>query len=476
MILKLLKNPLAQILILGLILRIIFNLFFAKAYYGSDNIYWGGDTYAWANSFTNLWKHGHYNLRYGPTMHEYGYFFRMPGYSFFIGFFWLICGKDWSIAMPLIGWLQTLMDVFNIFLFYHIAKIIFKSEKASLLSALIYALYPFVIVWNPIVYSEMLSITLGLSAILIFLRQKKNYALYTGILLALAALTRPQFLFMIPLVGIIILYRNKTDFKLLVRNALLYGISVIVIYGSWPLRNYINHGKVILTQDLRGAPHWEIDVISFMQYIYSVQNEWEPQMSQILAQEDVKIPDVLKDNPEEVAYLTELFEKSKTCSRGFSYWANAKRKYQKEIGCTEEITAQFQELRKKHIKMYPLNFYVILPLKNLKKALFKLSLNDTSTLIKKVASSLFIFRTLLIILGILGLIFMYRNTVNKEMTFLIASFFLLLYLMLCGGTSPQMRNIEVRYFVHADILLLLPASYFINSMWTKWKAKKTAEQ
>jgi hypothetical protein len=213
-----------------------------------------------------------------------------------------------------------------------------------------------------------------------------------------------------------------------------------------------------------------------MQYIYSVQNEWEPQMSQILAQEDVKIPDVLKDNPEEVAYLTELFEKSKTCSRGFSYWANAKRKYQKEIGCTEEITAQFQELRKKHIKMYPLNFYVILPLKNLKKALFKLSLNDTSTLIKKVASSLFIFRTLLIILGILGLIFMYRNTVNKEMTFLIASFFLLLYLMLCGGTSPQMRNIEVRYFVHADILLLLPASYFINSMWTKWKAKKTAEQ
>jgi hypothetical protein len=471
MVLKFLKNPIAQILILGLILRVIFNLFFAKAYYETDNIYWGGDTSAWADSFTNLWKHGHYNIIYGSNMHEYGYFFRMPGYSFFIGFFWLICGKDWSIAAPLIGWLQTFMDVFNIFLIYQIAKIIFKSEKVSLLSALIYALYPFVIVWNPLVYSEMLSFTLGLSAILVFLKQKKNYALYTGILLAFAALTRPQFLFIIPLVGLIILYRNKSDFKLLIRNALMFGISVIIIYGAWPLRNYVNHGKIILTQDLRGAPHWEIDVISFMQYIYSVQNEWEPQMSQILAQEDVKIPDVLKDNPEEVVFLTELFEKSKTCSRGFSYWKNAKRKYQKEIGCTEEVTAEFQELRKKHIKMYPLNFYVILPLKNLKKALFKFSLYDTSTPIKKAASSLFLLRMLLIILGIIGLIFMYINAVNKEMTFLITSFFLFVYLMLCAGTSPQMRNIEIRYFIHADILLLLPASYLINLLWVRFKSQ-----
>jgi hypothetical protein len=475
-ILKFLKSNIGLIIILGLIARVAFNLFFAKSYYGTNYIYTSGDTYAWANSFVNFWEHGHYNLRFGENMHEYGYFFRMPGYSFFIGFFWLICGKDWSIAYPLIGWLQTLIDVFNIFLFYQIAKLIFKNEKVSLLSAFIYAFYPFVIVWNPLVYSEMLSITLTLSAILLFLKQSKNYPLFVGILLGIAALTRPQVLFLIPIIGLLILYRNKLNFKSLIKNALLFGISVLVIYGSWPLRNYINHGKVILTQDLRGAPHWDIDVISFMQYIYSIKTEWEPQMSQILAQEDVDIPEILKNFPEEAAIIHDLFEQSKSCAKGFSYWKTAKRKYQQEEGCTEEVALGFQELRAKHIKMFPLNFYVILPMKNLQKALFKFSLYDTSTYIRKIASSFFIWRSILIVLGILGLIFMYRNAVHPEMTLLIAAFFLFLYIMLCAGTSPQMRNIEVRYFVHADILLLLPASYFINSMWTKWKAKKTAEQ
>ena len=34
----------------------------------------------------------------------------MPGYSFFMGAFYLISGKDWNIAVIIIGWFQTLLN------------------------------------------------------------------------------------------------------------------------------------------------------------------------------------------------------------------------------------------------------------------------------------------------------------------------------------------------------------------------------
>jgi hypothetical protein len=40
-------------------------------------------------------------------------------------------------------------------------------------------------------------------------------------------------------------------------------------------------------------------------------------------------------------------------------------------------------------------------------------------------------------------------------------FFTVFYALQCGGTSPQMRNIEMRYFLHADVLLLFPAAWLM---------------
>ena len=57
---------------------------------------------------------------------EYGFFGRMPGMSFLMGFFYLITGKNWDLAYPIIGWFQTLLDVFTIAIVFSIAKRLFK--------------------------------------------------------------------------------------------------------------------------------------------------------------------------------------------------------------------------------------------------------------------------------------------------------------------------------------------------------------
>lgn len=461
------KNPLVQIISLGLILRLFFNLFIAKYYFGTDNFYLGGDTMAWGSMFENLWNQGVYVYGDPNQPHEYGYFFRMPGYSFFLGFFWLICGQNWELAIPVAGWFQTLMDVFNIYLVYRISLLIFKHKKVAYFTALIYACYPFVIVWNPLTHSEIVGITFGLLSVLFFLKKGSTNLLISGIMLAIASYMRPQYLFLAPILGLLLVLHQQSELKVRLKNATLLGLGFALIFGPWPLRNYFNHGKLIVTQDLRGAPHWDVDVINFMQYIYSVKTEWEPQMSQILGQTEVDVPKILLNHPNEAAELNALFEKAKTCSRGFSYWKTAVRKYQQERGCTDEVAMRFKELRERHIKMFPVNYYLVLPMQNLKKALLKSSLSGEQTAIKSLASSLFIIRTLLIVLGIAGLALMIRKKVNPPVVWMIGAFFIMVYLILCAGTSPQMRNIEVRYFLQADVFLLFPASWIIFLMLQK---------
>ncbi|MBU0764312.1 MAG: hypothetical protein KJ607_05710, partial [Bacteroidetes bacterium] len=105
--------------------------------------------------------------------------------------------------------------------------------------------------------------------------------------------------------------------------------------------------------------------------------------------------------------------------------------------------------------------YLFVPLQNLKKALFKTTLlYDTGPFAKVIGSGLFIYRTILIIIGIFGSLLMIYRKIPEALIFIL--FFAILYLLLCFGTTTQARNIEIRYFLQADIMLLFPAAALIS--------------
>jgi len=52
------------------------------------------------------------------------------------------------------------------------------------------------------------------------------------------------------------------------------------------------------------------------------------------------------------------------------------------------------------------------------------------------------------------------------------SYFLILYITLCSGIGPQFRNIEMRYFLQADVILLIPAAFMINNLYSRFTGKK----
>jgi len=456
-------------LTVGLFLRVLFVLIGAEFYFSRENIFVDGDTQVWVACIQNLVETGTYTMNPG---HEYGYFGRTPGYSFFIGIFYLLTGKNWSAAYPIIGWTQVLLDVIAIYFVYRIGLKLFNgNKKSAIIPAFLYATYPFIIVWNPVVYSESLSIFFLILGIYYFIYEEKKYNyFFAGTFVSLSVLCRPQILLMIAVMGIVIIIRNRKDYSTLLKKSIQFGLAILIVYGSWPIRNYLNYGKVELTHDLRGFEVWGTDALAFREYIYSIKAEWEPQFSSILHNETVVFPKEAYLSKEDSLKLERVVYLSKNCGSGFSHW----RGYWKEPvtgeNCNEEIKKLYDELRLNQTKHNALNYYVILPLQNLQKAIFKVKLYDTKSTGRKIASLLFIYRTLLIIMGVIGIFLLLKEYEEyRHVAWIILSYFLILYLLICAGTGPDFRNVEMRYFLPADVLLLITASLSLKKILEKTK-------
>jgi len=469
------RNKIFTVVLLGLIVRILFYFFGAALYYGKENFFKGGDTNWWVDNIANLINYGVYTDELNT---EYGYFTRLPGYSFFIGIFYLITGKNVFFAFKIIAWCQIVLDCFAIYLVYKISIFAFKNEKTAVLNSIIYAVYPFVFVWNVIVYAESLSVFLLLLSIFFLLRKETttNYIL-SGILLGIGVLTRIQLIFLLPLVVFsLIIHLKKTNGQYLNKQILWFCIAAGMTYGTWPARNYLFHNKIIFTQHLGDKKHWAPDRIYFTSYLWSVKTDIEPQFSQVMKNISVEFPEASYKIKGDSIKLLKAVELMRNCGEGLSYFRESEKisegHVEKGKDCNNEIVEIFKELINHQKENNKLNYYLWVPLNNLKKAIFKFSLTQTK---KGISSTfinlLFLYRTFLILSGIAGLYILSRKKDLKysQLPLITIGYSLSWYIF----HSFYYRNMEIRYLLHCDILLLFPASYLFTYLLEKYFVKKT---
>mgnify|MGYP003349193750 FL=1 len=222
------KKTLILILVSGALLRLIFYKFLGPLYWHSANYYEQGDSSSWIRCVYYLVNNFHYTC--DPAMAN-GEFFRPPGYSFFLLPFYLVTGNDAQATYKLVAVIQTLLDIVSIWFVWQIAKRLFTTLRPVIISAALYACYPFIIVWNPIAYAESTSIffMLGSFYFLLNTNLKGNYAL-SGLMMAASVLTRLQTMFIIPamFIGFIIAHKQKV---ISFRNALTFFMSFSLQIG-----------------------------------------------------------------------------------------------------------------------------------------------------------------------------------------------------------------------------------------------------
>jgi hypothetical protein len=470
------KKFIYKILILGLLLRILFIVIGGKIYYGTSSFFIQGDTNPWFQAFINLWEHGTFTT---VLRNESGKFFRPPGYSFLFGIFYLLSFKNILLASGLLVAAQVIMDIVSIFLIYKIAENLIwnSSEEKKLIfmngCSLLYAIYPFVIVWSPVLYAETSSIFFILLSFYFFLKpvSHKNVFL-SGFFGGIAALLRLQCILWIPCLVLTYLISKELNLKKKIRFIFLLGFGVLLTYGLWPGRNYFLQHRVLFSEENGNiGSFWSKDFLAFLHFVYAVRTDHVPVFNQIIFNKKVEWPRQAYLDSSDSLLLDSVVSLCRKCGTGFSYWMVSNNVQKKPVlpseNCDSVIDKIFTSLYLKQKSQNAFNYWVMVPLGNLYKCVFKFSLyGDKSKFVKFFSSSLFLFRTLLIVLGLLGIyLSMKYKFLDPRFCILIASFALANYFYL----SFFYRNMEMRYLLQSDVLLLIPAAYFFVWIFSKSK-------
>lgn len=483
-------KPLIAIVAGGFLVRILFLLYGAKFYYGftQADIFTNGDTHSYILSFTNLWNYGYYTFDFLEPDAAFG---RLPGYPLFYGMHYLIFGIQQAKFAT--ACTQILLDTFSIILLSNAIRIIWsKSHWPPYVGAFLYAFYPFTIVWVTIVGTETLSVFMVLYWLNILLQNKKSksHFLKLGLVIALTLFVREYLGILLPITLVYLFVVNFRENKYSQLNKVFSFQSLVIVgfmllYIAWPIRNYYSfHRFVPLKPTMAGYANYNIDMQSFRDWVHCWDNNDQYWLEQVLSTDGlVKFPDNAFDSIEEKAEAQHLANLAKRCGSSFylfrkgiygkaEYFDIAAMKSNKEYqqNCNAEISEGFTKLKKNFMQQHPIRYLLQVPGANLYKALFKNSrIRDQHTNGGKqlLLVALFSYRTMVLIIGIIGFIVFWR----KQDMLPALLVFCFMYFFITSIT----RSLEMRYLLHSDILALIPAAGLLG-LWLDKRLPNTTRQ
>lgn len=443
------KTILCCILLVALSARILFLILGAKLYYGEGNQFINNDSFSFTNSFINLIELGKYTF---DTSHPDAYYGRLPGYPLFWGAHYILFGSEYVYLGVAIT--QILLDVFATFLIYKIARTLTHNIVAALLTALIYATYPFIIVWTTITGTELLAsfLTILFFYWLICKKTTPVNIIITGVIIAAAFYVREYLGILIAssfLYYFILFFpRNKYSF---LKSSFIVATTFGILYSLWPIRNYLSTDRLVLLKTKTSGYHrYGEDVVSARSWLYSWTHNADAYLDSIAnPQYSISFPEEVFPKPIDKTIADSVISLARNCGSGFYFWLHNK-KTEKHSNCNLKVESGFNYLEQSYKEAHPIRYYTYVPLLNLKKAVFKNELKSGSHNV--IAKALFSYRTIIIIISLVGLFLFIRT---KELYPLIF-FFLFMYLFIC----VMMRQVEMRYLLQADIILLIGSAFF----------------
>lgn len=487
-------RKLVLIFFVGLLLRILFLVYGARIYYGTSqkDIFTNGDTHSFIWTFENLWWYGRYTFDFLEPDAAFG---RLPGYPFFYGLHYILFGP--AYAKLATACTQVLLDSSSILLVFKIlqrlkdaARLRVRLTVVPYIGAALYATYPFVIVWVSIIGTETLATFLTLACLAWLLRPNQNAAqfLWLGLLLAVAFYVREYLGILVPIsLGYLFLsYKRLPKASLgqvvprravgVLTALLLSGGTFGIFYSLWPIRNYISFHRIVLIKPkTAGYANYNVDFAGFRSWVFCWTNDEQSQLEQVANTDSNSFPAGVFANAAEAAEARRGAQLARACGSSFYLYRNkiygtaiyrnvaamrSNQAYQQN--CNAEISRIFEALRLSYIRRHPVLYWVNVPAHDVYKALFKSNKNATSgsTNAERIKTllirALFAWRSLLVILGFIGVL-MFRRNRKLWPAVLFVGF---MYVFLCF----IMRNLEMRYLLQADAVLLLPAAMLLGEL------------
>ena len=482
---RLASGWLFSILLLGLGLRIAFLLKgTALLYHSSDLFVQTGDFFSYTLAFENLWQKGTYTFDFLEPEAAFG---QLPGYPFFYGAHWILFGPERAATAT--AWSQVLLDTGAIGLVFAILQRLEPTRpRIPHLGALLYATYPFAIVWVPVIGTEILSTDLTLLWLWLLLRGHPTAlrAVGVGALVALVLLVRVYMGMLLPITLAGLLWQTRTSaWRPRVRQCALVLLGFGLLYGGWPLRNYLlTQRLVLLKPQTAGYANQTSDVDEFYQWVHCWTPNENPWLDSVLVGKGrVHFPASAFGSAADAEQAQQLVARARQCGSGFwvlrtglcvgtYYYRNpaavlADTAYQRHHfqECNAAVGAGFRALRQRFAAEHPFRFWLDVPMQNFQKAIFKSTLATAPVLENRAAPPqaglvrlAFSYRTVLLLLGWGGMLAGMRRWPALWLVAAVAGF---MYVYICF----VYRGLEIRYLLQADVLLLIPAALWLGRWW-----------
>ena len=149
------------------------------------------------------------------------------GYSGFLALFYKLFGAKTTVAAVA----NALTGAALVACVHRLALHAFGARRA-LIAALLVALHPGLVLYSGALMTEPLAATLMLGAVLCALDRRAPYLAYSGVLLGLATLVRPNAILLAPFLGFFAAFRWSG-----IGRAVVIGAIALATVGPWTYRN-----------------------------------------------------------------------------------------------------------------------------------------------------------------------------------------------------------------------------------------------
>ena len=236
-------------------------------------------------------------------------------------------------------------------------------------------------------------------------------------------------------------------------------LLLFVLYLPWPVRNYFKSDKIILIKPLSaGYADYQKDMLSYMYWLYAWHSDQPDEYLAYSYKTDREIifPDEIFSSESEKQLAINAVQLAQRCGTSFIEWQREAGKKTGCYGCYDNLIARgFRMLKHNYRVNHPFNYYIKVPLINLRKAFFKTSLTNSVIGPQDVFKIVMVFRCIFLFLGVFA-VFLYWKMDYFKISFL---FFLVIYIFVVA----ELRQVEMRYLFQADVLMLMAATAFISN-------------